>query len=279
MSKLLLPNLIIGGAPKAGTSSLYHYLKAHPSICMSIPKEPYFFTANYSKGLTWYHSVFQEYQNQKIIGEASTKYLTQAVTTAPRIKKHLPNVKLIFILRNPVGRFMSDYWYAVKLGQIKHSQKRLKDLITGKNDMPSFWNQEMSFYNWFKKRGKYEEQLPLFYDRFPDHQIKVVFFEDLKLNQNAILQSIYRFLEIDQYESPATTIHNKTTYPSGAYATLPLLNKLKRALPSKLLNHIAPAKRKIIQLMYTERDTPKLDQTLIEFSRFAGAVSGRPRHS
>ena len=89
-------NLFIVGAPKAGTTSLHHYLKEIPEILMSKRKEPDFFSLdqNYTKGIEWYESLFEEAKPHQICGEASTTYSRshQHPNTAERIAKHLPDV-------------------------------------------------------------------------------------------------------------------------------------------------------------------------------------------
>lgn len=106
----MLPNFLIVGAARAGTTSLYYYLKQHPDVFMSPKKEIDFFDVdkNFEKGLDWYERYFEGYTGQKAIGEASPLYM-YLEKVPKRIAKVIPDVKLIFILRNPVDRAYSHY--------------------------------------------------------------------------------------------------------------------------------------------------------------------------
>src|SRR5437868_6286833 len=109
----LVPDFIIIGAQKGGTTSLYNYLITHPGIAPIYVKEPHFFDTSFSKGLVWYRSHFptrlEKYYAQHfhkldfITGEASPYYLFHPLAPE-RVAKTLPHVKLILVLRNPVDR-------------------------------------------------------------------------------------------------------------------------------------------------------------------------------
>ena len=128
----MLPTFIIAGAGKSGTTALWAYLNQHPEICMSRIKEPMFFTnllgyrqggsieapvyeGRYKSGLEWYEKLFAKCCQKRALGEASTAYM-YAKDAAGLIKKTLPEVKLIFLLRNPVDRLYSNYWQERKYG-------------------------------------------------------------------------------------------------------------------------------------------------------------------
>jgi hypothetical protein len=108
-----LPDFIIIGAAKSGTTSLWDYLNRHPDIFMSRPKEPCFFDEDvaWSRGIDWYRTLFAKAQEHQVCGEASTNYSRwPQVTGVPRrIHAVLPNVKLIYLMRNPVDRTFSHY--------------------------------------------------------------------------------------------------------------------------------------------------------------------------
>ena len=128
MSKNSLPNFILVGAIKSGTTSLYHYLNEHPQIYMPRIKEPRFFTSSALlkkekfnnkflkrfapapiNNLDDYKSLYSNVKNEIAVGEASPQYLFTYETTIPLIKKYLGDIKIILILRNPVDRAYSAY--------------------------------------------------------------------------------------------------------------------------------------------------------------------------
>lgn len=124
------PNLFIIGAMKSGTSSLYEYLGSHPEIFMSPVKEPMHFSREelWSKGNLEYIELFKEVKNEKFIGEGSTEYskLPYRPGVAERIHKFNPDSRIIYIMRNPFDRIVSQYKHMVK----KEGEKnKLSDVI------------------------------------------------------------------------------------------------------------------------------------------------------
>jgi len=117
----LLPQFIIFGAARSGTTSLYKYLTSHPNIAPSMTKEVMFFDLKFHRGLQWYQAHFpsklQKFYHRKLMtGEASPSYLHHPLAPS-RIKAILPQVKLIILLRNPIDRAYSHYYYAVRAGR------------------------------------------------------------------------------------------------------------------------------------------------------------------
>ena len=120
----MLPNFIIVGATKSGTSSLLRYLGKHPDILTGGQqrgrKEAGFFNNNYEKGIEWYEQFFEDWNGEKAIGEKSVGYMIHK-ESPERIKKLIPDIKIIFVLRNPVDRTYPYYWHDC----IRHSEKEV----------------------------------------------------------------------------------------------------------------------------------------------------------
>jgi hypothetical protein len=108
-----LPDFIIIGAAKAGTTTLYRYLTRHPNIFMSIPKEPTYFARDerFRRGEDWYLSLFQDASSDQLCGEASTNYTNWPLypDTVARMADLTPSAKLIYLMRHPVDRAYSHY--------------------------------------------------------------------------------------------------------------------------------------------------------------------------
>jgi len=176
---MVLPDFIICGAIKGGTTTLSAYLRQHPEVFM-IPREVHFFSIKYSFGLKWYESRFQGYTNQKIFGEKSPEYmLSKAISK--RIFNNLPNIKLIFILRNPVERAYSHYWMAISDGRIK---------------IPSFRNFLLNKENFYLKCGLYAQQLKPFLDQFPRDNILILLSEEFRYNTKEVLKRVLKFIGV-----------------------------------------------------------------------------------
>ena len=180
----MLPTFIIIGAMKSGTSSLYHYLNAHPDICMSSIKETDFFveSRNSGRGLAWYESLFTRQAEQ--YGEASPNYsklpLHQGVPE--RMHAVVPNAKLIYVLRDPVERMLSQYAHNFAKGR---ETRRLHEALQPR-DM-----------NNYLLTSSYHTQLKAFLDYYPLERILVLSAEDLRVNRRPTVRRIFQFLNVD----------------------------------------------------------------------------------
>ena len=188
-----LPNFIIIGAQKCGTTSLHYYLNLHPQISMSREKELNFFISqrNWPKGVDWYKSNFT--RQTKICGEASPNYTCHpAFSGVPeRIYHVVPKVKLIYILRDPIDRIISHYIHRVA--------DRL-ELRTITEALADFNN------NPYIRRSKYYMQLEQYLTYFPTSNILILTLEDLRRDCIQTLQQVFRFLNVDEtFHSPKFT--------------------------------------------------------------------------
>ena len=209
-----IPNFLIIGAAKAGTTSLYDYLNQHPQIYMSPIKEPRFFALegekldfrgpaqgiNQTSVTTWeqYCQLFQEATTEKAIGEASTIYLSNP--KAPhRIKHYLPEVKLIAILRDPAERAFSSYVHLVRDGyeNLSFTEAVEAEPTRIKENWQPLW--------YYKERGFYYEQLQKYFAIFKPEQIKIYLYEDLAVDSTAVIQDLSRFLGVDDSFTPDLT--------------------------------------------------------------------------
>ena len=140
-----LPNLIIPGAAKSGTSTLHAALAEHPQVFMSQKKEPHFFARSPSEsGLASYLSLFEGTGEYPVRGESSTSYMV--VPEAPRqIRKVLKDPKIIFIVRNPVAWAFSHYRWLCSLG-LEYRPFR-KAFNADRDEVPSIWNSVLNSGN------------------------------------------------------------------------------------------------------------------------------------
>jgi hypothetical protein len=208
---MTLPSFLLCGTQKAGTTALYDALVSHPDVCMSQPKETEFFNWRYRRGWEWFATHFDHYDGERVVGEASTR--TMATPLAPeRISERLPDVKLVFLLRNPIERAYSAFWYYLAQG-----------ILCPNDDFSSFirteghpLRQEIIHY------GRYDEHLDRFLTTFERSQMLILFHEDLVSNPTRQLQRLFSFLNIDPDSVPNQPMDRKnvTRYPSssGLYA-------------------------------------------------------------
>jgi hypothetical protein len=209
---MTLPNFLIIGAAKGGTTSLYHYLAQHPDVYLSPIKETNYYCGeeNLNDGApairdsTAYAALFSRVSGQRAIGEASPKYLNSA--SAPeRIHQDLPGVRLIASLRNPADRAYSSYLGRMRDGHVTRS---VEDAL-----QPGEYSFETSFY--FPRLQRY-------FRRFARQQLKIILFDDLIAQPRQTLRDLCTFLDIDP-DVPLDTAeqHNPARTPR-----LPALNRL-----------------------------------------------------
>jgi Sulfotransferase domain len=184
-SSVGLPAFIVIGAMKSGTSSLYHYMRQHPDICMSSIKETDFFIEerNYGKGLDWYRSLFAD--PRKVCGEASPNYSKRHRHRGvpERLHRLVPEAKLIYLLRDPIDRIASHYLHNRLLGRETRS---LAEAVAAR-----------SYRNNYVRTSLYHFQLSAFLRHFPLERILIATAEDLKAEQSATLASVFRFVGVD----------------------------------------------------------------------------------
>ena len=181
----MLPNLIIIGAMKCATTSLHYYLSLHPEIKMSKKKELDFFIfeRNWNKGINWYKSHF--HRKAKIRGESSPNYTKYPWFKGVPQRMHtiVPNAKLIYILRDPIERIISEYVHIHSEGGDKRTIKKALTNLKG---------------NWYVDNSKYYMQLKRYLNFYPKSNLLILTAEDLKLDTQKALARAFRFLDVDE---------------------------------------------------------------------------------
>lgn len=133
------PTLFICGAPRAGTTSLYQYLRQHPDVCMSRRKETGVFLENYDRGLEWLASNYlTHYDGESVVGESTTGHM-QHPPSARRMGHDVPEARLVFILRDPVERIYSHYRFHRQSGRLTSDDRfsaLIRDEETGSRLLP-----------------------------------------------------------------------------------------------------------------------------------------------
>jgi hypothetical protein len=202
---MILPNFLLCGAQKAGTTALHRYLKQHPDVFMSRPKETFFFDRHYDRGLEWFATHFEEYDGEHAVGESTTR--TMSSPEVPRrIAQDLPDAKLLFVLRNPIDRAYSQYYDFIHTGRAEADESFSETI----RDEQSDFGQDMIM------QGKYAEQLARFDEHFDHSQMKILLHVDLREHTTETVQEVYRFLEVDPTYDPHTIErHNVTRYPDS----------------------------------------------------------------
>jgi hypothetical protein len=182
-----LPDFLILGAQKAGTTALYAYLRRHPAITGPSWKEVSYFDRHYARGPSWYRGNFPNLLRARgeLVGEASPSYLFHPLAPQ-RGKELLPEARLVALVRNPVDRALSHYNHEVALGR---EQLSFEDALAAEEDRlqgedarlradPRYFSREWWSHT-YKARGRYAEQLEHWLEVFPREQLLVLPSEDL----------------------------------------------------------------------------------------------------
>lgn len=209
---MTLPNFLIIGAGKSGTSAIYSYIKQHPQIYMSPRKELRFFSQvtpppdlpkeYIHEGVTTleeYQSYFDGVRDEVVYGESSPMYL-YTPGTAERIKATLPDVKLFAILRNPVDRAYSAYTHGLR-DWIEPASSFEEALALEQERIQAGWG--MLWH--YTQSGLYYEQLKRYYEVFDPKQIMVTLHDDLVHDADALLRNIFIYLDVDPDFKPDTS--------------------------------------------------------------------------
>jgi len=181
----MLPNFLVIGAPRSGTSWIHRNLIQHPQVYVPKAKEVHFFDRDYEKGTDYYESFFSGWRHESAVGETTPAYIHGVYTSRNipfLIKQHLPNVKLIASLRNPIERAYSRYL---------HSKARFE-----KNTSLSF-EEKLKDRPEFIQEGFYAEQLEKYYKHFQKDQILVLLYDDLVAAPDDFMREIYNFIGVD----------------------------------------------------------------------------------
>lgn len=274
-----LPNFVIIGVQKAGTTSVYNYLKQHPQVYMSPIKEPHFLERDWSQlppekqkpGRidTWekYCNLFTGVRDEIAIGEASPNYLFHHQSSVGMIEKYLPNAKLIAILRDPAERAYSDNLMHVR-DAIGSYQRSLEEQL-----------EYSSHKSFVLLKGFYYNHLKSFYEHFPREQVKVYLYDNLSKNPVSFMQDIYSFIGVDTSFTPNTSERYQKAQIPKSQALNVLLRKQNSArnLAASVLKVFLPAgtrqkiRTSLINLNSQDKKTmpltPELRQRLIDYYR------------
>jgi hypothetical protein len=268
-----MPDFIIAGAPKCGTTALWHFLNQHPDVFLSKDKEPRFFTqlkgdmerkvtgdgprlsGNYEKGFNWYTNLFKEARSSQIVGEASTVYFAND-DSANLIFKNNPDVKLIIMLRHPVKRLYSHYWQEHKLGF----------------NFPSFEGmieEDHPRYRYYARVSHYKTHLQRFYNIFPKDQIHLIIQERFNSDPLYHVNSTLDFLNLKRVDIDVNKRLNEQTAPRSRHLAQSLTflktygSVARKILPGYIFSKANKARKKLKGLNSKNMVYPVLSSDLL----------------
>jgi hypothetical protein len=223
-TRRVLPDFIIIGTVRSGSTSLYYNICSHPSILPASYDEIGFFDSNYHLGMNWYRSMFPLKSDMERI-RSETKYALTGEDTpfyfwkidaANRIRKILPKIKLITILRNPVQRAYSNYYLGVREGTEKLTfeeavRKELDTLPENKilaENIFKFCNVRRSYI----AKSLYVYQMKIWFERFSKNRLFVISTEEMSKSPAHTMNQAYEFLGLPKYENTFFEKRKKASY-------------------------------------------------------------------
>lgn len=266
----MLPNFLIIGAPKAGSSTLAAYLAVHPHVFVAPEKEVHFFDDNFHRGLDWYRGRFAEVRGELAIGDATPTYM-YSDEAIERMARLLPNAKLIVILRNPVERAYSHYWWNRAL----YEQRSFEDAIRAE-----LVAVEKPFKRNYLAGGRYLERLERVCSHYPRSSLNVVILEELRASPGAAYAEVCRFLGVDERLKPSNlgdVLNPANGLRSPRLWNLMLRTRAWKRLPFGLANRIDRWNR-LLQFSYPPMDARvrgNLERYYLEHNAALAAWLGR----
>ena len=238
-----LPEFLIIGGMRCGTTSLYQYLAAHPEIEPALGKELNYFSLHYGRSLRWYRGHFPRRAPGRLSFEASPYYLFHP--EAPHnVAETLPDVKLVVLLRDPIERAYSHYLHTRRRGfeplsfaaALDAEAERLHGGRAGYGG-----SQDPTRLYSYASRGEYAEQLERWLDLFPRERLHAIRSEDLFSQPEMALDGLVDFLGVARIGVEAFD-----RYASTPEEATP---QLTRALRARLSEHFAPHNQRLAELL------------------------------
>jgi hypothetical protein len=240
----MLPNFLVAGSQKAGTSTLHRVLSLHPEIFLPQKKELNFFflEREYAKGIEYYERWFEDAPaGVKAVGEASPGYICHP--DAPeRIKANLPNVKLIMTVRNPIDRAYSQYWSDVRNLSRPHTFEDVVERFLETEYRPG----QVGYFS----RGVYAPYIKRYLALFPRAQLLILPFDDLRNQPAEFYRRCFEFLGVDpDFSDPSfeQSFNAAYVWDNPVYNFLLDHPRYTKYLPGHLKGRIFRGKKRVIE--------------------------------
>ena len=260
----MLPNFLIIGAARCGTTSLYHHIRKHPDIFMPANKEPLFFTENgrgmWKLGVHWYENLFVGWNGETAVGEASTGYSKAPILgdVAEKIHRVIPDVRLIYILRDPVAQIVSHYrWIAYHQGAIRSLDTMIMDS------------------DFLVDVASYAFQLKQYLQFFSCDKILVMQFERYIAHPVSCAKQVFSFLDVDN----TVSLHCNEALNSSRCWRIKRWPCMQKKLESRLFSRVDPADSNCDKSMLHSSNDWRIKRGSGIHKRLLGSVPGKALRS
>ncbi len=267
--KEAMPNTMILGAAKSGTTTLNNLLSQHPQVFQAFEKEPMFFSRDdyFNRGVEWYaNKYFLNREYYAIRSEASPHYLYWAYKVSPRIKDvfHSRPIKFLIILRNPIKRAYSWYWNMLADGRetlpfieaLKAEEERIRDNF---EELQYYGSMQYGYY----RGGCYTKQIRAFFNDFPTKNFLILLQEDLLKDQKTTMKKVFNFLNIESNVKIKSTFINPSAKPylKGLHKWIRTPSRFKDQIKRTLPPHLTyKLKSKILKANLRKFNYPNMEE-------------------
>ena len=239
MSRGRLPDFLIIGAQKSGTTSLQFYLQSHPDIGPNVLGEPHFFDWAWKRGVDWYRDLFAELDPHALVGEKSPFYLFHP-QVPERVASTVPDARLVAILRDPVDRALSHYFHAVRWHNesrpIEEAFKDEEGAVNQQEDPRAYDEQQSDLVRHsYLRRGLYAEQLERWLQYFPPSQLLVLETRELTRSGPGGFHRVLDFLGLERKDPPRGEF-NRGSYDDVGHRLRDHLSRFFRPHNQKLFH-------------------------------------------
>jgi Sulfotransferase domain len=242
---MMLPNFLVIGAIKSGTTSLHRYLRSHAQVFTS-KKEPEFFASrvnkgNWDRGLRWYEELFADAGDALAVGEVSISYTQYPLVEGvpARIAQVLPDVRLIYLVRHPIDRIVSHFWMRIRKG--RETETSIDKAVRAN---PGYLD-----------ISRYAMQVERYLEYFPLERILIVKSEDLRAEREPTLREIFAFLGADPDRMPDGLKREYGRGEESRRRRRPIDFALRRVPAYDVLARVSPAPLKRLKRELTTEQT------------------------
>ncbi|HSM05001.1 MAG TPA: sulfotransferase [Longimicrobiales bacterium] len=262
----MLPTFFVIGQAKCGTTSVCEHLRHHPQVFFTEPKEPHYFAVELpGRTWEWYQSLLKGSEQAVAVGEGSTSYTRPDIfrKCAEGILGHVPEARLVYLVRDPIARLESDWKMRVREGRADWD-----DINTSIDNNPAV-----------VELGKYWRNISAYRELFPEEQLLILSLEDLSRDPEESYRRIYRHIGVDEWFPEADDAASNTAedYRKGGVLSwarkLGLGDAVRTVLPERMIGPLKalvstpyryeanwdPARLADLQALYREASAPLLD--------------------
>jgi len=262
----MLPNFLIIGAQKAGSTWFAQMLRQHPDVFVYESGEIHFFNARFDRGLDWYEQHFAAWNGESAVGEKSPLYLSHPDAPS-RIQESLgKEVRLIMSLRNPVDRAYSAFWHRMKHGRVPLDAQFTSVFLEDES---------------LRQNGLYGEHVRRLLEHFPRRNLHILIFEEVMADRPSALADTFRFLGVDPSFSvpePSRRVNASRDVSVLSRHLYAVRRSLKR-LPAPLRAPVVKAGRRLFSVLPKNREHQPIDpgvrrQLALTFERDMNLLEG-----